>query len=398
MNLLFITPYLPSEISGHAGAQLIFRNIISLAKNHNIVLASFIDTDEYGIIENLVFGGIKVHTIPYPRNQKSILGKLLSGIRNVRPVIQYIKGNQPFFFAKYKSKKMAKLILRLIEKNNFDVVQVEYNVMHHYTVQIGKIPKLIVFHDVSTKVYERGNNQGNRMDQKSFEMARNLEPEIGNNYDAVITLSEEDKDYLFNLGCKSKITVIPPQVKILTSGKIQKKPNSLCFLGSFNRQPNVNAVQILIQEIFPKLIEQAELNIVGKGLPKSLVNEIKGIERVNYLGFIEDIDSFISSQLIMVAPLKIGAGIKMKIPHALSCGTVVITTDVGAEGISVDKKNGLWEVTNILEMGVLINELLPQLDLLIERGLKGKAVVRDLFSEEKIVSQFESLYSNLRNQ
>ena len=46
MNILFISPYLPSETSGHAGAQLIFRNIVSLAKNHQITLAAFIDSGE----------------------------------------------------------------------------------------------------------------------------------------------------------------------------------------------------------------------------------------------------------------------------------------------------------------------------------------------------------------
>ena len=71
MNLLLITPYLPSETSGHAGAQLIFRNITSLAKNHDITLASFIDSDEYSMIGYLVDHGIEVHTIAFPRNQKS---------------------------------------------------------------------------------------------------------------------------------------------------------------------------------------------------------------------------------------------------------------------------------------------------------------------------------------
>jgi hypothetical protein len=75
MNLLFITPYLPSETSGHAGAQLIFRNITSLAKNHNITLASFIDSDEDSMIGFLVDHRIEVHTIAYPRNQESITGK-----------------------------------------------------------------------------------------------------------------------------------------------------------------------------------------------------------------------------------------------------------------------------------------------------------------------------------
>jgi glycosyltransferase involved in cell wall biosynthesis len=101
--------------------------------------------------------------------------------------------------------------------------------------------------------------------------------------------------------------------------------------------------------------------------------------------------------MIMVAPIKIGAGLKMKIPHALACGTAVVTTDVGVEGIRIDKANGLWEVSKISEMVGLINELLPQLDFLIERGLKGKTAVGEIFSEEKIVSRFESLYSDLVN-
>ena len=235
-------------------------------------MTSFIDSDEYGMIGNLISSGIEVHTIKYPRNQKSITGKLSSGILNVRPMIQHLKGEEPFFFAKYKSKKMAGLISKLIEKTDFDMVQVEYNVMHHYTEQIGNIPKLIVFHDVSTKGYERGKDQGNPRNQKLFEMAIKLEPEIANKFDAVITLTEEDKEYLSNLGCESEIKVIPPQINMPNLGKQEKSPQSLCFVGSFNREPNVQAVQILIREIFPKLNKPVELNIVGMGLPNSLVN------------------------------------------------------------------------------------------------------------------------------
>ncbi|MDP7036617.1 MAG: glycosyltransferase family 4 protein, partial [Candidatus Marinimicrobia bacterium] len=179
--------------------------------------------------------------------------------------------------------------------------------------------------------------------------------------------------------------------------EIHKKPNSICFVVSFNREPNVQAVQILIHEIFPKLTKKAELNIAGKGLPNSLVNEIKVTDNVDYLGFVEDIDSFLASQMIMVAPIKIGAGLKMKIPHALACGTAVVTTDVGVEGISIDETNGLWEVAKVSKMAGLINELLPQSNLLIEKGLKGKFAVERLFSEEKIIFQFEALYSDLVN-
>ena len=107
MNILFITPYLPSENSGHAGAQLIYRNIVSLASNHNITLASFIDSNEQEGKELLEQKGIRVHTISYPRNQLSVKGQVVSGIRNIGPIVSYLTGHEPFFFAKYKKSKLC---------------------------------------------------------------------------------------------------------------------------------------------------------------------------------------------------------------------------------------------------------------------------------------------------
>ena len=397
MNILFITPYLPSENSGHAGAQLIYRNIVSLVRNHNITLASFIDSNEQEGKELLEQKGIRVYTISYPRNQLSVKDQVVSGIRNIGPIVSYLTGHEPFFFAKYKKKKMTELISKLVNNNTYDIAQVEYNVMYHYVNQIKHIPKVIIFHDISTKVYERGMNQNDITNRRSFEMAKKLEPIIANQFQAVVALSKEDRSYLLDLGCKTKIHVIPPQIKIPQLIDIIKKSNEVCFIGSYNREPNIQAVNILVDEIFPKLNNEIKLNIIGKGLSKDIVTKIKGNNRINYLGFIDDIDSFLATQMLMIAPIRIGAGLKMKIPHALACGTAVITTAVGVEGINIDEINGLWEAANVSEMTRLIDELLPQSELLIERGLKGKGAVVELFSEEKIMSQFESLYSDLIN-
>ena len=120
MNILFITPYLPSETSGHAGAQLIYRNVRALSKFNKITIASFIDQYENQMSQKLSSLGIDVHTIKYPRNQKSISGKILSGFRNIKPVISYILGKEPFFIAKYYKAAMNELIAKLTSSNSFD--------------------------------------------------------------------------------------------------------------------------------------------------------------------------------------------------------------------------------------------------------------------------------------
>ena len=395
MKILFITPYLPSETSGHAGAQLISRNISMLAKNHEITLASFIDSDESSMTTDLISKGIDVHTILYPRNQKSMIGKISSGIRNSVAMFNYLKGKEPFFFAKYKRKNMENLISRLVNENRFDLVQVEYNVMHHYKKQIKNIPSVIVFHDISTKVHERGIINGDSTHKKSFEIAKRLEPEIGDKFDTVITLTEEDKLYLANLGCETKIHVIPPQINVPNIDKIAKTPNSICFVGSYNREPNIQAVEILINEVFPKISCSVSLNIVGKGLGRKIIQTIHNLEGVNYLGFVDDIDSFIASQMLMVAPIHMGAGLKMKITHSLACGTPVLTTPIGAEGINIGSENGLWIEESIEALSEKCLELMKNGQELEKAGLRGKEAVNRLFSPPRVTTKLNALYLSL---
>ena len=136
-----------------------------------------------------------------------------------------------------------------------------------------------------------------------------------------------------------------------------------------------------------------ELNIAGKGMPKKIKKKIDDLNGINYHGFVADIDEFISKQMLMVAPIELGAGLKMKIPHSLANGTPVITTPVGAEGINIDHKNGLWICKSNSEMIEKINSLLPKNNKLIDRGNKGKSAVNELFSSKVICQKFEKLYS-----
>ena len=266
----------------------------------------------------------------------------------------------------------------------------------NYRNLFQNIPSIIVFHDVSTKMYESGQASGEKSNVRSFKLAQKIEADIANKFDAVVTLTEADKTYLDQLGCEKNIYVIPPQIKLPTSIELKKDAGSICFLGSFNREPNIKAVEVLIDQIYPNLNSDIILNIAGKGLPKSLQSKIDKLDRIQYLEFVEDIDAFLSSQLLMVAPIEIGAGLKMKIPHALSCGTAVLTTDVGAEGIPVSEWEGMF-VSNIEDMPEQINELIMEMDndYLHSLALKGQIAVKLLFNESVIMSKFDELYRSL---
>ena len=293
---------------------------------------------------------------------------------------------------------MRDLISQLLRNNNFDLIQVEYNVMHHYSDLFNKIPSVLVFHDISTKLYERGKNLGIKTDRRLHNIAKKIEVGIAEKFDSIVTLTEEDKLYLINLGYEKEISVIPPQINIVKNVNISKKPNTICFIGSYNRDPNSRAVEVLINDIYKNIDFPVELNIAGKNLSKHFQKEIRNTEGINYLGFVEDIDEFIKSQMLMVAPIQLGAGLKMKIPHSLANGTPVITTPIGAEGIDISSENGLWICDEIELIVNKINSLFQKQNLLIEKGKAGQDTVKKLFSEEVVLLKFEKLYSQLVKQ
>jgi glycosyltransferase involved in cell wall biosynthesis len=313
-------------------------------------------------------------------------------------MFNYLKGKEPFFIAKYKRKNMENLISTLVNQNGFDLVQIEYNVMHHYTKQIKNIPSVIVFHDISAKVHERGMIIGDSTNKKSFEIAKKLEQEIGNKFDAVITLTNEDKLYLINLGCETNIHVIPPQINIPDIDKISKIPNSICFIGSFNREPNLQALEILLDEIMPRVKNnnpEIILKIAGKYLPEGLIKKADRTEGVTYHGFVKNIDAFVASSALFVAPIFIGSGLKMKLTHSLACGTPVLTTPIGAEGINIGPENGLWIEQTSGALSEKCFELMKNEPGLEQAGFRGKKEVNRLFSPQIVKEKFNRLYGTL---
>ena len=106
--------------------------------------------------------------------------------------------------------------------------------------------------------------------------------------------------------------------------------SGLLFVGSFSHTPNVDAVDVLAREVMPRLWERRpdlRLAVAGRGLETS-----PGDERIDVLGFVDDLDALADRSVALVAPLRFGAGLKGKIGYALARGLPVVTTRVGAEG------------------------------------------------------------------
>jgi glycosyltransferase involved in cell wall biosynthesis len=113
--------------------------------------------------------------------------------------------------------------------------------------------------------------------------------------------------------------------------------NHLLFVGGFGHKPNVDGILWFISELFPKIVEHIpdiKLFIVGS----NPTPEIKNLHSENVIvtGFVsdEELMRYYESSRVVVAPLRFGAGVKGKVVEAIANQIPLVTTSIGAEGLT----------------------------------------------------------------
>ncbi len=116
------------------------------------------------------------------------------------------------------------------------------------------------------------------------------------------------------------------------------KREGLLFVGGFAHPPNADAVLWFAKEIFPLIREKLEIPfyIVGS----KVTDEIKALEEpgngIIVKGFVseEELAELYATSRIVIVPLRYGAGVKGKVVEAIYNGSAIVTTSIGAEGIT----------------------------------------------------------------
>lgn len=401
MKLLFLTPYLPDEHAGSAGAQLMWRIITGLAKVHQIILISYTNPEDDST--SLLQEGIRLYTIPYPRYySRWTTVPIRIFFRRGLKVLMSLIHLRPYDLEKYLSRAVKRLVARVMTEEKIDIVQCEYNLMALNLPKGVTQPKVLVEHDVSMKPYAR---------QKTFAHSRisrivggfqswlwrHTESKLCNQFDFVITLTAEDKDYLQSRGVHVPIQVTPPPVKVRTDIQYTKNTD-ICFVGAFNRRPNREALEEILGDIWPNIKREhptCRLMIAGKHLTGKHLTQVQSDDRITYAGFVTDIDTYIASCSVFIAPIRLGGGLKMKITHALACGTPVITTSVGAEGIGMSAEEGLFVTDNLSEMVELTLRLLNTPEEVQRLSVVAARTTQQKFSLAKALRTYETIYGTL---
>ncbi len=167
-----------------------------------------------------------------------------------------------------------------------------------------------------------------------------FERSICQKVDRVLAVSEADAEAFRRLAPGSTVDVVPNGIfadeYAHSTQQLDLGSAALLFTGTMNYRPNVDAVVWFADHVLGeirKAVPEARLFVVGNK-PHGRLDSIRQRPDVEVTGFVQDVLPFLHSAAVYVAPLRMGSGTRLKLLQAMAAGCAVVSTHVGAQGLS----------------------------------------------------------------
>lgn len=160
--------------------------------------------------------------------------------------------------------------------------------------------------------------------------------------------------------------------------------NGLVFVGGFAHPPNIDAVNWLINDIYPRVRSRRPdiiLHLIGD-IPESEHAKL-ATPGVHIHGRVDDLSPWMGSTRISLAPLRYGAGVKGKVNMAMSYGLPVVATSIAAEGMHLIHGENALLADSSEDFAEAIVRLHDDPDLWLRLSDAGLENIRSYFSFEK---------------
>ncbi len=386
-RLLFLSAHLPYSGATQAGQITAARNLIELAKKYDIHLISFRNK-----LESLwPLDSIKKYCAHLEIFDIDTKERIFGGIRAIHlPLLVAARNHRGFRLA----------VRRAVASINFTRLHLEWTQMLLYLPECLMIQNTSLFvHDVLSQSLYRQIEQLTPIASFPihFELARTKFWESRQllKVGKIFVPSKKDAELVCLLVKSVAVSptilplafnLLPPRV-LFPSGKLR-----IAYWGSYARKENVDAALFLMDYVLPSLHSlglDVEVLLLGADPPSAL--EVRRSKNVIITGFVPDPTELLWSAHIAVLPIRLGAGVKIKVLECLGAGLPVVTTSVGAEGIPCGPDQGLFIVPEFSASNIAakVAELLKNRTYIEQLSLTASKWVREYanVNYEKILNE-----------
>ena len=235
--------------------------------------------------------------------------------------------------------------------------------------------------------------------EETVEAVKNMEEECWDKSDVILYPSIDEVNLLREKYPHRRINVLP--IECRSDGEINEvvtpngfgERNGMLFVGGFSHLPNRDAVLWLLNEVYP-LIEEKIPNLKITIAGNAPTDEIKSksSKQVVITGRVseEELHSLYNKAKVIVAPLRIGAGVKGKVVESLRMGVPVVTTSIGVQGLP-RYEDAISVADDPQDFAKMILNLLQDENLWQRRRDVGLKYYRENFSESVVAPKVLAL-------
>jgi glycosyltransferase involved in cell wall biosynthesis len=389
MNILLIAPSFPYPLT-HGGKIRVFNIIKHLSKTHKVSLVCLSDR------EVLDFGPLS----EYCDDIKVVVKEP----QWLKEFMRFIFGCGPYNALRYSSSVFRETVSDLLKRKDFDIVQIEFPMMWQYAGVVKDLPIVLDLHNIEYElVRQMEEASGNALKKALYgveeKRLRRLEENAWDRCDLCFAVSEGESSVIrAHLKNSDKVITVPNGVDLErfryhTDKKGEKR---ILFMGSMDYIPTVDSTDYLLKEVLPMItsrINGIKLDIVGRRLGK-LRDRVSG-EGIELHENVPDIIPFLKKADVLIDPLRIGAGTRLKILEAMAAGTPVVTTSKGCEGINVQNGQHLLIADSPSAFADAVVKLLTDTKLPEHLASNARCLIEESYSWEKCVQKLAAAMEDL---
>ena len=400
MKILLLTPDLPYP--SESGAAIRNMGVIRglSAAGHRLTLLSFAEHPP-DLETNPLFQLCEcVHAVQLPRHGK------------FKRVLRLLASDQADMAFRLASAEFARILRRILQEKAFDLIQFSGIELGCYLplIRADKKNAKVVYDALNAEAeLQRRVAQVDRADMRrlptavysSIQSARltRYERAICREVDAIIAVSDEDRDFLIDHG-GAPARVMPNGISVADyqpGPSTEREPYQLVFSGKMDYRPNVDAVEWFHSAVFPPVRERCpstRLVIVGRN-PHRRLQSLAADGSVQVTGWVESVQPYLQRATVYVAPLRMGSGTRLKILEAMAAGCAVVSTSIGAAGLNEDALSALTIANDAQTFAQAIVALLEDEGRRRELGSLAQAQVAKHYDWSALIPYLLRVYAEL---
>jgi sugar transferase (PEP-CTERM/EpsH1 system associated) len=241
------------------------------------------------------------------------------------------------------SKQLQQTLDRTLEQDRFDLIQIESSMMGRFDVSRGDTVVLLDEHNIEYEALYRSFLTERSPLRKAYYLSeytkcRREEIASWRGADGCSLTSAREQDLLLRVIPDKATAVVPNAVDLDYFQPVSTvpAPDEIVFTGLMSYRPNVDAVTYFARSVLPaiqRVRPNAHFTVVGADPPHEVTRLIG--PAISVTGKVADVRGYVARAALIVVPIRMGGGTRLKVAEGLAMGKPIVSTSLGAEGIGV---------------------------------------------------------------